>query len=173
VGMARGFEAVLEMLENDQSQDLKELFQKVGMALITSMGGASGIIFGTWFTGGGKGLAGRIVFDSEALKLFLENGLKAVQERGKAKTGDKTMVDALSPACSASAAYEKQSLAEVFEKTAQAAAQGVENTKSMVAAVGKAKALGQRSVGFADPGALSTSLILGYMSQYTRAKFED
>jgi len=170
VGMARGFEAVLEALEDSSNAvkmlDLKELFQKVGMALVTSMGGASGIIFGTWFTGGGKALAGKTVFDGEAFYNFLESGLKAVQDRGKAKAGEKTMVDALIPACSAAAEFHNQDLPEVIQKAALAAAAGMENTKQMVATVGKAKTLGQRSLGFADPGAISTHLILEAMFEY-------
>lgn len=170
VGMARGFEAVLGMLENDASGDLKELFQKVGMALITSMGGASGIIFGTWFTGSSKGLAGKTVFDGEGVKIFLETGLKAIQERGKAKAGDKTMVDVLVLACSAAAACETQTLDEVCEQVSFAAAQGAENTKGMVATLGRARSLGQRSIGYIDPGALSASLILKFMHQYLNSK---
>jgi phosphoenolpyruvate---glycerone phosphotransferase subunit DhaL len=166
VGMARGFEAVLAALEDDVPADLKALFQKIGMALITSMGGASGIIFGTWFTGGGKALAGKTVLDGETFYRFLESGLKAVQDRGKAKAGDKTMVDALIPACSAAAEYEGRGLTQVIRGAAEAAAQGMETTKSMVAAVGKAKTLGERSIGYPDPGAISTSLILKFMSDY-------
>ena len=59
MGMTRGFEAVLSVIENDSAEDMKNLFAKIGMALITSIGGAAGIIFGTWFIGGGKGLTGR------------------------------------------------------------------------------------------------------------------
>jgi phosphoenolpyruvate---glycerone phosphotransferase subunit DhaL len=168
VGMARGFESVLEALEETPSVDMKGLFQKVGMALITSMGGASGVIFGTWFTGGSKALVGRTVLDRDAFQAFMEQGVKAVQERGKAKAGDKTMLDALIPAWVA-AGEANQSLPEVLGRAAEAAAQGVESTKHMVATVGRAKALGERSIGFADPGAISTHLILESMAQYAKA----
>jgi dihydroxyacetone kinase-like protein len=166
VGMRRGFEAVLAALDSLEFGDLKELFFKTGMALITSVGGAAGIIFGTWFTGGGKGLAGKQVFDGQALSLFMQGGLKAVQERGKAKAGDKTMVDALLPVCAALEGYAENSLPEALRRAALAAKAGAESTKEMVAGLGKARSLGPRTLGYIDPGALSASLILEFMRQY-------
>ena len=79
---------------------MPELFRNCGKALMMASGGASGVIFGTLFQGAGKALT-RDAFDAEALVAALEGGLKAVQERGKAKVGDKTMVDALAPAAEA------------------------------------------------------------------------
>jgi phosphoenolpyruvate---glycerone phosphotransferase subunit DhaL len=170
VGMSRGFEAVISMLADDNSIDLQGLFKKAGMALITSAGGASGIIFGTWFIGGAKGLAGKKFFDSDCLLIFLQEGLKAVQERGKANAGDKTMVDVILPAAKVARDCSGQPLAVMLEKVTQAAKTGVEDTKNMVAAVGKAKTLGDRSLGYADPGAISAGFILNYMYDYIKDK---
>lgn len=166
VGMARGFEAVLKVLESEDFQDLKGFFTQMGMALITSVGGASGIIFGTWFVGAGKRLEGKVEFNNDALMIFLKDGLKAVQERGKAKSGDKTMVDVLISACSALDGNENLSLRNVLKRVAQNAEEAAENTKSMVASVGRAKTLGKRSIGYVDPGALSASFILEFMYQF-------
>jgi dihydroxyacetone kinase-like protein len=166
VGMARGFEAVLRDLDRDDSEDLKALFNKVGTTLITSVGGASGILFGTWFMGGGNGLAGKDQFDNGALLLFLRCGLRAVQERGSAQRGQKTMVDVLAPATTAAEENQQEELPRILERVSRAAAEGMELTKGMVATAGRAKTLGKRSVGYADPGAVSASLILHSMCHY-------
>ena len=170
VGMSRGFEAVISMLENDEDVDLKDLFAKIGMALITSIGGAAGIIFGTWFIGGGRRLNGITRFNAESLVIFLQDGLKAVQDRGKAKAGDKTMVDVILPAATAAILYSDKTLPVILQQVVQAAKNGMEDTKQMVAGVGKAKPLGDRSLGFADPGAISASLILDFMYDYIKIK---
>jgi dihydroxyacetone kinase-like protein len=169
VGMGRGFEAVLAVLDSQEFADLKDLFFKTGTALITSVGGASGVIFGTWFSMGGMGLAGRQVFDSQVLSLFLQDGLKAIQGRGKAKAGDKTMVDALLPACTALEGHAEEGLTEALRLVAQAAKAGAESTKEMTARIGKARSLGPRALGYIDPGALSASLILEFMQWYVES----
>jgi dihydroxyacetone kinase-like protein len=169
VGMGRGFEAVLAVLDNQEFADLKDLFFKTGTALITSVGGASGIIFGTWFSMGGMGLAGWQVFDDQALFLFLQDGLKAIRGRGKAKAGDKTMVDALLPAVAALEGHAVDGLGEALRLAAQAAKAGAEGTKEMTARIGKARSLGPRALGYIDPGALSASLILEFMQWYVES----
>jgi dihydroxyacetone kinase-like protein len=168
VAMGRGFEAVLAALADQEAADLKDLFFMTGTALITAAGGASGIIFGSWFSVGGMALAGRQEFDRQALSLFLQDGLKAVQKRGKAQAGDKSMVDALLPALTAlqEGGHTQDSLAEALRLAAQAAKADAESTKEMDARIGKAKSLGPRALGFVDPGALSTSLILEFMQWY-------
>jgi phosphoenolpyruvate---glycerone phosphotransferase subunit DhaL len=169
VGMGRGFEAVLDVFNFQEFADLKELFYKTGMTLITSVGGASGIIFGSWFTGASKGLVGRQEFDSQALSIFLHDGLKAIQARGKAKAGDKTMVDALLPACAVLDEHTEDNLPEALQRAVQAAKSGADSTKEMVAGLGKARSLGPRALGYIDPGALSASLILEFMLWYVES----
>ena len=166
VAIGRGFEAVLAALDDQEAADLKDLFFMTGTALITAAGGASGIIFGTWFSVGALGLAGRQEFDTQALALFLLDGLKAVQKRGKANAGDKSMVDALLPALAALEGHFQDSLQDALRLAAQAAKAGAEATKEMDARIGKARSLGARALGFVDPGALSTSLILEFMQWY-------
>jgi len=166
VGMARGFETVRQKLDGATFTTLDELFKSVGLALMTSVGGAAGAVFGTFFRGGARRLGGRQAFDSESLSLLLLDGLDAVKTRGKAAPGDKTMVDALEPAALKSQELTAVPLDQSLAAVAEAARQGMEATKDMVASVGKARSLGRRSLGHPDPGALSTYLILKYMTEY-------
>jgi dihydroxyacetone kinase-like protein len=166
VGMARGFEAVRLKLEDTTFAALDELLKGVGMALMSSVGGAAGAVFGTFFRGGAKRVGGREVFDSESLSFMLLDGLQAVKDRGKAKPGDKTMVDALEPAALKSQELTSAPLDACLTAVTEAAREGMEATKDMVASVGKAKTLGERSLGHPDPGAVSTYLILKYMTEY-------
>ncbi len=160
VGMARGFAAFDEAATKDV-RTIQDLFHGCGLALMMASGGASGIVFGTLFQGAGKSLKSDF-FDAEALVVALEGGLKAVQIRGKASVGDKTMVDALAPAAEAArkAFASGGSIEDVAAAAAKAAAAGVEATRGLVAKIGKAKSLGDRSVGFVDPGALTTSILM-------------
>jgi dihydroxyacetone kinase-like protein len=167
VGMARGFGAVRKKLEGQSFETIDELLKSIGMALMTSIGGAAGAVFGTLFRGGAKNLAGKAVFESETLSQMLLDGLEAVRDRGQAKPGDKTMVDALEPAALKAKEFVSAPLDEALAAVAEAARQGMEKTKQMVATVGKAKSLGERSLGHADPGAVSTHLILEAMREFT------
>ncbi len=166
VGMARGFEAVRGKLKDRTFATLDELLKTVGTTLMTSVGGASGAIFGTFFRGGAKNLGGQRSFDSGTLALMLLDGLQAVKERGGARPGDKTMVDALEPAAARAEEMASAPLDESLIGVTEAARQGMERTKEMVAAVGKAKTLGERALGHPDPGAISTYLILKFMKEY-------
>ena len=165
VGMGRGFEAVQTRLLQAAPASLEDLFKTTGMALLTSIGGASGAIFGTWFRSGAKGLAGAEQLDAGGLAAFLREGLAGVQERGKAQEGDKTMVDALAPAARAAAERQSEGLEAALAAAAQAAEDGMQRTEGMLAAVGRAKTLGERALGHPDPGAISTALILRSMFQ--------
>ena len=166
VGMARGFEAVRQKVASQEFSALDELVKTVGTALLTSVGGAAGAIFGTLFRGGAMNLGARQVFDSAALAVMLSDGLQAVQARGQASPGDKTVVDALQPAAVKAEELSSAPLDETLGSVTEAARQGMEQTKNMVARIGKAKTLGERSLGHADPGALSTYLILKYFTEY-------
>ena len=168
IGMARGFEAVGQKLETQSFTSVGELFKSIGMTLMTSIGGAAGAVFGTFFRGAGKNTGDRTELDSQALCLALRDGLQAVKDRGKAKPGDKTMVDALEPAAVISAEMVAVPVYEALKDICEAARQGMEKTKEMVATLGKAKPLGERSLGHADPGALSTYLIFKYMLEFVK-----
>jgi dihydroxyacetone kinase-like protein len=169
VGMARGFEAVQEKLESQDVAALDQLLEAIGTTLMMSVGGAAGAVFGTLFRGGARRLAGVQVFDAKALGVMLLDGLQAVKQRGGAKPGDKTMVDALEPGAARAEELVSARLEECLIAVTEAARQGMDSTKGMVAAVGKAKTLGKRSLGHPDPGAVSVYLILKFMMEYVTA----
>jgi phosphoenolpyruvate---glycerone phosphotransferase subunit DhaL len=166
IGMARGFAAVRAKLGAGPPGTIGEVVRTVGMAIMSNTGGAAGAIFGTFFRGGAKNMGSRAVFDAGALALLLNDGLAAVQERGHAVVGDKTMVDALAPAAARALEVSGAPLDQALAAAAEAARGGMEATKGMVAATGKARTLGERSLGHADPGALSMFLILHAMAEY-------
>ena len=170
IGMARGFEAVGQKLETQSFTSIGDLFKSIGMTLMMSIGGAAGAVFGTLFRGAGKNTDDRSELDSQTLALALQDGLQAVKDRGKAKPGDKTMVDALEPAVLKAAELNAAPLDEALPEITEAARLGMEKTKEMVAALGKAKPLGERSLGHADPGSLSTYLIFKYMLEFVNEK---
>jgi dihydroxyacetone kinase phosphoprotein-dependent L subunit len=170
IGMARGFEAVLARLGDSPPVAIDVLLAAVGSTLMGSIGGASGAVFGTLFGEGGKALKGRELFGAEELSLFLSQGLEAVKKRGKAQPGDKTMVDALEPAALESGKHVQSPLDEALAAVSLAAQRGMEGTKAMVARMGKARTLGERSIGHADPGATSMSIILELMRTYVQRR---
>jgi dihydroxyacetone kinase-like protein len=163
VGMRRGFEAALEALTSQNPQTPEQVMKAVGTAVMAKTGGAAGAVFGTLFRSGAKALDGKEHLDTAGFAAFLEAALDGVVKRGGVVQGQKTMVDALAPAAAAAKAAASGSLAQSLEATATAAQQGVESTKAMVATTGKARALGERSLGFVDPGAVSISLIFNAM----------
>lgn len=167
VGMRRGFEAALEGLGGLTSTTPEQVMKAVGTAVMSKGGGASGAIFGTLFRSGAKALEGKAELDGAGVAAFLAAASEAVQKRGGVTTGQKTMVDALAPAAEASAGI--ADVKEALSRAATAAEQGVEATKSMRATTGKARSLGDRSLGHIDPGALSVSIILRAMSDFASA----
>jgi phosphoenolpyruvate---glycerone phosphotransferase subunit DhaL len=169
VGMARGFEAVRQKLESGTFETVSELLRTIGRTLLSSMGGASGVLFATFFTGGASQLDELKRFDADALRRLLADGTAAVAKRGGASPGDKTMLDALAPAAQTLAEMPSAPLPELFRAASEGARRGAEQTKQMVARTGKARALGERSLGHADPGALSISVILQAMAEYVSA----
>ncbi len=168
IGMRRGFAAVLEQLQT-QPETVEAAFKLAGAAIMSNAGGAAGAVFGTLFRAGSAAFAGRGGLDAEGLAGFLQQGLKAVEQRGGSRPGMKTMLDALAPAAAAAAKACPEGLPATVRAAAAAAAEGVEATKSMIATTGKARTLGERSLGHPDPGAVSMSLILEAMRDYIAA----
>jgi dihydroxyacetone kinase-like protein len=167
LGMQRGFTAVKEKLAGMSGADgIDKLFSAAGMAMISSMGGASGAIFGTLFRDGGKSLAGVSQLDAAGYAAFLRAACDGVTNRGKAKPGDKTMVDALHPAAEKAAEVTALPLSEAMDAIALAGEAGRDASKAMIATLGRAKTLGEKSVGFPDAGACSVAIILRTMSDF-------
>jgi dihydroxyacetone kinase-like protein len=166
IGMARGFEAVLKKLEGQEFSSIDQLFKAIGMAIMTSVGGAAGAVFGTFFRGSVRHFDNQQIFTAETLSHMLLDGLQALKDRGKATSGDKTMIDALEPAAIESQNQVSNPLDEALVAVVEAAKLGTEQTKDLVARIGKAKTLGERSLGHPDPGALSMSFILQFMMEF-------
>jgi dihydroxyacetone kinase-like protein len=161
--MARGMAAVMEKIAAAPSTGVDELFKQVGMTLVTSVGGASGPLYGTFFLRFGTTAGAVAELDSAGLAAALRAGFGGVLARGKAELGDKTMVDAMSPAVDAFDA-EIAAGADIAASAAGAAAAasaGRDATEPLVARKGRASYLGDRSAGHLDPGATST----GYLFQ--------
>ncbi|HEY59220.1 MAG TPA: dihydroxyacetone kinase subunit L [Anaerolineae bacterium] len=172
--MTRGFEAVITKLENEQFADLKNLLRYIGNVLLDSVGGAAGIIFGTLFRSGSKGITNTLILDSSEFSNFLGHAVEAIKLRGNVKIGDKTMLDALGPASKIAAESIDLPIAASMKKASEVAYKGMESTKSIPARIGRAKILGDRSIGHPDPGAISTYYILKYMSDYVnKAELND
>jgi phosphoenolpyruvate---glycerone phosphotransferase subunit DhaL len=161
INMARGMTAVIDKLDGEQPVLTNDLFKTVAMTLVMSVGGASGPLYGTFFLRFAGATGPAIELDAAALHTALRAGLAGVVERGKAEAGDKTMIDALSPALDAMEAVIKKSGDLVAAVTAArvAAAAGRDATVPMVARKGRASYLGERSAGHMDPGAASMSLL--------------
>jgi len=159
--ISQGFKAVLEQLPALASSDIGGLLSKVGMTLVTKVGGASGPLFGTAFMKAGQTVAGQQEISSTDLVKMLQAALAGVKMRGKAEPGEKTLIDALQPAVEAfaSGVQSAQSLRETGRLAAEAARLGVEATKAMVATKGRAYYVGERSIGHPDAGATSIYLL--------------
>ncbi|MGA2291776.1 dihydroxyacetone kinase subunit DhaL [Bradyrhizobium sp.] len=159
VGMERGFVAARQAILTKPAQTAGDVFKNVGLAVLGQSGGASGAVFGTFFIGAGKPLS-QPSLDASGYAAALVAGLEAVRARGKAKPGDKTMVDALAAAIAAVTAAPSQDLCAVAMTAAAGARAGSDATKDMVASTGKAKTLGARSLGHVDPGSITLALVL-------------
>ena len=166
LGMERGMKAVIEKIESSSFNQISDVFQAVGMAMMSSMGGASGALFGTLFRNGGKALDGEETLNSDGLKSFLNAANEGVKSRGGASPGDKTMIDALEPAAQEASENISLPLYELISLVSQAADRGKEESKEMIATMGRAKTLGERSLGHPDAGACSVAIILKSMSEF-------
>jgi phosphoenolpyruvate---glycerone phosphotransferase subunit DhaL len=166
--MDRGMRAVLVALDDTTPVTASALFNKVGMTLVSTVGGASGPLFGTFFLRVGASFGDTAEISLAQLAAALRAGLEGIVARGKAEAGDKTMYDALAPAVDAldSAVSEGMDKADAVKLASVAAESGRDATTPMLARKGRASYLGERSVGHQDPGATTVALL---MAAATRA----
>ena len=166
INMDRGFQTVLVKLAPVRDKDAGTLLKTTGMALVGSVGGAGGPLYGTFFLRAGAALDGKAEVSDKDLVGALEAGLKGVVERGKANRNDKTMVDALAPAIERARQYvdEGAPLEGALAAAADAAEEGMKATIPLKALKGRASYLGDRSIGHQDPGATSSYLMLRALS---------
>lgn len=174
IGMSVGFEKAKENLQAKDFASINELFNAIGISMITSMGGASGVLFGTIFSGGVKNLETQAELDLPLFAKIFEASLEAVKTRGKANLGDKTMIDALEPAVIAlkKSAESSHHLLEGLRYAEEEALKGVEQTKDYVAKFGRAKSLGERAIGHQDAGATTISIIFTSFREWVEESFK-
>jgi len=167
INMDRGFKAVVRRLPDLRGQDIGTVFETVGMTLVSTVGGAAGPLYGTFFLRMGAEGGSRVEVAAQDFACMLQAAVEGVMERGKARPGDKTMVDALVPAVAAfsSRIAEDEELREALAAAAAGAESGMKATIAMQARKGRASYLGERSIGHQDPGATSVFLIFKAMSE--------
>lgn len=169
VNMARGFQSVIEKVSQDDP-DIGAALKKTGMTLLSTVGGASGPLYGTAYMEAAKVLADKQTLEPEDFKAGLEAAIAGIQKRGKAEKGEKTMLDSLLPALDA---YSEKiaaggTLLEGLDAACAAAEEGIEYTKTIAATKGRASYLGDRSIGHQDPGATSATMTLEVIRDFIK-----
>ena len=162
INMSRGFLAVMEKLPQMEDKDIATILKNVGMTLVSTVGGASGPLYGTAFMRAGAAAAGKTALQGADFLALLDAAVEGIRQRGKAQKGEKTMLDALVPALEAFEAEHASGASprRALERAVDAAREGVEHTKTIIATKGRASYLGERSLGHQDPGATSALLML-------------
>lgn len=172
--MARGMTAVMEKLNGPEAESVDQLFKTVGMTLVSSVGGASGPLYGTFFLRFGTTVGPVTELDAVHLSEGLHGGLNGVVARGKAEAGDKTMFDAMAPAIDAydTEITEGADVATAASAAFDAAEAGRDATEPLVARKGRASYLGERSAGHIDPGATSAAYLFQSLAEAIAARGE-
>jgi dihydroxyacetone kinase-like protein len=162
INMSRGFHAVDQIIPTFADKDIGTILKQVGMKLLSTVGGASGPLYGTAYMKAGTAVAGKTEVDMNDFIAMFEAAIEGVIRRGKATTGEKTMLDSMIPALEAlKASYEAdQDKDKAFAAAVKAAEDGIEYTKTIKATKGRASYIGDRSIGHADPGAASFTIML-------------
>lgn len=162
LNMSKGFNAVSDKLKAEEDDNIGNILKNTGMTLVSNVGGASGPLYGTAFMKASMALKDKNEIDINDFLSALKLALEGIKSRGKSTEGEKTMIDALSPAIKSMEDSIKNgdSYIEVLEKGKYAALEGVEFTKTIKATKGRASYLGDRSIGHQDPGATSCFYIL-------------
>ncbi|WP_024864759.1 dihydroxyacetone kinase subunit DhaL [Butyrivibrio sp. FCS014] len=169
VNMARGFQSVIEKVSQDDP-DIGAALKKTGMTLLSTVGGASGPLYGTAYMEAAKVFADKQTVTAEDFKAALEAAIAGIQKRGKAEKGEKTMLDSLLPALDA---YSEKiaaggSIVDGLDAACAAAREGIEFTKTIAATKGRASYLGDRSIGHQDPGATSATMTLEVIRDFLK-----
>jgi len=167
VNMAKCFREVKKKLPESQGKDTEGILKDVGMVVLNSVGGAMGALYGTFFLKLAQASSGKKAIQLNDLVEMFQTAEQGILDIGKAKVGDKTLVDALSPAVrSLEDSRDKGlSLSEALTALETAAKMGMESTKDMIAKIGRASRLGERTIGHQDAGATSCYLILSAMAR--------
>ena len=167
VSMERGFQAVLQKLPTVADQDIGAIFKNVGMTLVSTVGGASGPLYGTLFMQMSMSAAGKQELSLGDFATAFETGVKGVMMRGKANLGEKTMIDSLLPTVEVlkAAAAQNGLISVAIHDAERAAYKGMLDTVPLIARKGRASYLGERAIGHQDPGATSSYLLIKTASE--------
>ncbi len=170
INMDRGFQTIVKKVPSVEDKDAGTILKTAGMALVSSVGGAGGPLYGTAFMQAGMAVAGKHELVAEDILAAIEAALQGVMMRGKGKPGEKTMIDAIDPAIQAmrEALENGAGTEKALEKATAAAEQGMKDTIPMLAMKGRASYLGERSIGHQDPGATSSYLLIRTMYEMAR-----
>jgi len=170
VGMQLGFKNARRALLESKNDDIGSLLKTAGQQILSSVGGASGPLFGTLFIEAGKAVAGKQEIDVMDLARMFDNSLEKIRLRGGASVGDKTLVDALAPAAMSlrRSAENGVDVSQALEMAAEAARIGADSTRNLIAKHGKARYLGEQTLGCEDPGAEVVRLIFETLSNHYR-----
>lgn len=162
INMDRGFRKVMEKLPGVADKDIGNILKTTGMTLISSVGGAAGPLYGTFYMRAGMAVTSKEELNGEDLVTLLQAGVDGVVQRGRAQPGDKTMFDSLSPAVKVlqDNLNDGNDTVEAVRQAVAAAEKGMKDTIPLQAKKGRASYLGERSIGHQDPGATSSYLIL-------------
>lgn len=167
LNMNRGFNKVAEKLPSVADKDIGFILKNTGMTLLSSVGGASGPLFGTFFIRAAQAANAKQSLDLEELHQVMQQGVEGVVMRGKAEPGDKTMCDVWWPVVASlgQSARQQLNLADALDIAVGEAEKAVESTITMEARKGRASYLGERSIGYQDPGATSVMLMIKTLAQ--------
>lgn len=167
LNMNRGFNKVVEKLPSVADKDIGFILKNTGMTLLSSVGGASGPLFGTFFIRAAQAANAKQSLDLAELYQMMQEGVEGVVMRGKAEPGDKTMCDVWWPVVESlgQSAQQQLSVAEAMQRASERAEQAVESTITMQARKGRASYLGERSIGHQDPGATSVMLMIKTLAE--------
>jgi len=167
LNMNRGFNKVVEKLPSVADKDIGFILKNTGMTLLSSVGGASGPLFGTFFIRAAQAANAKQSLDLEELHQVMQQGVEGVVMRGKAEPGDKTMCDVWWPVVASlgQSARQQLNLADALDIAVGEAEKAVESTITMQARKGRASYLGERSIGYQDPGATSVMLMIKTLAQ--------
>ncbi|HFF9857954.1 MULTISPECIES: dihydroxyacetone kinase subunit DhaL [Serratia] len=167
LNMNRGFNKVVEKLPSVADKDIGFILKNTGMTLLSSVGGASGPLFGTFFIRAAQAANAKQSLDLVELHQMMQEGVEGVVMRGKAEPGDKTMCDVWWPVVDSlgQSAQQNLSVAEALQRAADSAERAVESTITMQARKGRASYLGERSIGHQDPGATSVMLMMKTLAE--------
>lgn len=163
INLDRGFDAVKQKLTTlPENTDIGTILKTIGMTLVSTVGGASGPLYGTAFMRAGQVVQGKNELSEEDIVKIFEASLDGIKQRGKAEVGDKTMIDSIEPAYKAlkDSLENNIALPEALNRATNAAKEGMEYTKNISARKGRASYLGERSIGHLDPGATSAYLMI-------------